>query len=201
MRRPTVRRTDPRLEIMTKAIERLVPGSTPAFLTVTITETLPGTAGHDGEPHKHSWSGPPADVAERQFTALYGRPRTESEASPLDPADINWMPLASWYPLRPGDLVHIHYEAGLAGVQAAFGETYIVGDAGTPGAPVPRLLSMVLLAHTLPDSTPEDDVKNLTGCYEAEACEDPLYAPWFEAKPHRLTIVRDGRVVHNGGAR
>ncbi|CBG73472.1 hypothetical protein SCAB_64691 [Streptomyces scabiei 87.22] len=186
---------------MTKAIESLVPGSTPAFLTVTVTETLPGTAGHDGQPHKHTWTGRPDEVAERQFTALYGRPRTETEVSPLDPAETDWMPSARWYPLRPGDLVHIHYEAGLAGVPAAFGETYIVGDAGTPGDPVPRLLSMVLLAHTLPDSTPEDDVKNLTGCYEAEAADDPLYAPWFEAKPHRLTIVRDGRVVHDGGAK
>ena len=56
-------------------------------------------------------------------------------------------------------------------------------------------------AHTLPDTTPEDDVKGMTGCYEAEACDDPLYTPWFEAGPQRLTIIRDGRVVHNGGAR
>ena len=212
--RPTVRRTDPRLEIMTEVIERLIPGAAPAQLTVTVTETLPGTVGHDGTPHKHTWTGRPDDVAEKVFTALYGRPRTEPEGSPLAQAEaasdlaaeaaiLNRaharLTTAPWHPLRPGDLVHIHYEP--AGDMAAFGETYIVGDAGEPGDRKPHLLSMVLLAHTLPDTTPEDDVKGMTGCYEAEACDDPLYTPWFEAGPQRLTIIRDGRVVHNGGAR
>ncbi|WP_190232705.1 hypothetical protein, partial [Streptomyces umbrinus] len=30
--------------------------------------------------------------------------------------------------------------------------------------------------------------------------EEPLYEAWFEAGPQRLTIVRDGRVVHDGAA-
>ncbi|MFM9594503.1 hypothetical protein ACKI1O_34585 [Streptomyces scabiei] len=186
---------DPSLGIIREAIERLIPGATPAFLTVQLTEK------HPARTAVRTWTDTPAVLAQRIHTPLFGRPRTEAEASPRDQAETEYMPSALWYPLRPGDLVHIHYEAGLAGVPVAFGETYIVGDAGTPGDPVPPLLSLVLLAHTLPDSTPEDDVKNLTGCYEAEACDDPLYTPWFEAKPHRLTIVRDGRVVHNGGAR
>jgi hypothetical protein len=182
-----LRSDDPSLDIIREAIEGLIPGATPAFLGLQLTEKYPARTA------VRTWTGPPAAAAERIHTALFGRPRSEEETE--------WMPSARWYPLRPGDLVHIHYEAGLAGVPDAFGETYIVGDAGGPGDPVPRLLSMVLLAHTLPDSTPEDDVKNLTGCYEAEASDDPLHNPWFEAKPHRLTIVRDGRVVHNGSAR
>lgn len=210
MRRPTVRRTDPRLQIITEAIERLIPGSTPAFLSVQLTETFP-LARRAG---KNTWTGTPAGVAERIFTALYGRPRTEPEQSPLAQADAasdiaaeaeilnrahTQLTTAPWHPLRPGDLVHIHYEA--SGSMTAFGETYIVGDAAEAGDPQPHLLSMVLLAHTLPDSTPEDDVKGMTGCYEAEASDDPLYNPWFEAGPQRLTIIRDGRVIHNGSAR
>lgn len=84
MRRPTVRRTDPRLQTIRETIERLVPGAVPAnvTVTVTVTETLPGTVGHDGEPHKHTWQGCPDALAEKLHTALYGRPRTQGEQSP-----------------------------------------------------------------------------------------------------------------------
>lgn len=215
MRRPTVRRTDPRLQIITEAIECLIPGSTPAFLSVQLTETFP-LARRAG---KNTWTGTPAGVAERIFTALYGRPREEAVASPLAQADDakrardlgteidvlttahNRLTSAPWYPVRPDDLVHVHYEHESAGPIPAFGETYIVGSAREPGDTAPGLLSMVLLAHTLPDSTPEDDVKGWTGVYEAEAHDDPIYDLWFEAGPQRLTIVRDGRVVHDGGAK
>lgn len=210
MRRPTVRRTDPRLQIIREAIERLIPGATPAFLSLQLTETFPLAR----RASTNTWTGTPAGAAERIFTALYGRPRTEPEASPLaqaaDAPDVvaeveilnrahAQLAAASWHPMRPGDLVHVHYEAG--GEMPAFGETYIVDDAAEPSDTPPGLMSMVLLAHTLPASTPEADVKGMTGHFEAEACDDPVYEAWFEAGPQRLTIVRDGRVVHNGGAR
>lgn len=97
---------------------------------------------------------------------------------------------APWYPVRPGDLVHVHYEA--AGEMGAFGETYIVGpeDGG--------LMGMRLLAHTLPEATPHAD--GMVGCFAVDAADCPIYELWFEAGPHRLTIVRDGRPVHVGGA-
>ena len=97
---------------------------------------------------------------------------------------------APWHPVRPGDLVHVHYEAG--GSSDAFGETYIVA-AGQHG-----FLSMQLLAHTLPEA---EDTAGLVGCFAVEDDPDPLMELWFEAGPHRLTIVRDGRPVHIGGAR
>ncbi|MEV4858954.1 hypothetical protein [Streptomyces ossamyceticus] len=278
-----MRRDDPRLAILRETLQRLIPGATPAFLTVTVTETLARPVNPDGTPHRNEWAGRPEDLAERLFTALYGRPRLAAaqawESGLLDvitgaltepqivgpevthdtdepvvhlhaaPRQGGWMttlrqlaaavhaavlgsvvedsPLtqaedahtrrdigamvdvlthadhqlthAPWYPARPGDLVHVHYEAG--GQAPAFGETYIVGDAREPGDADPGLLSMVLLAHTLTEETPEDDVKAWTGVYEVEAHDDPIYEPWFEAGPQRLTVVRDGRVVHNGGAR
>ncbi|MFJ9381855.1 hypothetical protein [Streptomyces sp. NPDC101455] len=97
---------------------------------------------------------------------------------------------APWHPVRPGDLVHVHYETG--GRSDAFGETYIVA-AGQHG-----FLSMQLLAHTLPEG---EDTAGLVGCFAVEDDPDPLMELWFEAGPHRLTIVRDGRPVHIGGAR
>lgn len=196
-------RRNANLQIITEAIQKLIPGATPAFLTVEVTETLPGT----GE-QKNTWSGRPEAVAEKVFTALYGRPDTTPPLSPLAQAedakrarDIQGeigalmagdrsLTSAPWYPARPGDLVHVHYEQ--AGEMAAFGETYIVGDAGD------GLLGMQLLAHTLPDVS---DNERMAGCFAVEAADCPLYEAWFEAGPHRLTIVRDGRPVHVGGAR
>jgi hypothetical protein len=200
-----VRRPDPRLSIIREAIESLTPGATPAFLNIKLTETFPLAPDRAGK----TWTGDPADVAARVFTALYGRPRTESEASPLAQAEDakrardlgaeigvltsahDRLTSAPWYPVRPGDLVHIHYEQG--GESPAFGETYIVsGDNGT--------LSMQLLAHTLPGSE-GDPAEYGVGCFAAEDTDDPLYTPWFEAGPQRLTIVRDGQVVHGTLAR
>ncbi|MDQ0829508.1 hypothetical protein QF032_001352 [Streptomyces achromogenes] len=204
MRRPVVHRRDPRLEIITEAIERLIPGATPAFLLVTVVEQLPGT----GETSVNTWSGKPEGLATKVFTALYGRPRTEEPPSPLARAEdarralglvgeINALTAADkaltsapWYPARPGDLVHLHYPQ--AGDFPEFGETYIVGDAGD------GLLSLQLLAHTLPAT---EDADGIVGCFASEASDQPLYELWFEAGPHLLTIVRDGRPVHAGGAR
>jgi hypothetical protein len=209
MHRPVVHRRDPRLEIITEAIERLIPRAVPAYLTVTVTETLPGTAGHDGEPHKHTWTGKPDGLAQHVFTALYGRPRAVEERSPLAQAEDakrrrsivdevsalvsagNALESAPWYPTRPWDLVHVHHPA--LGSTPVFGETYIVGDTGD------GLLSLQLLAHTLPGTVPYAD--EMVGHYAAEAADCPIYGPWFEAGSQRLTIVRDGRPVHVGGAR
>lgn len=201
-------RDDPSLEIIREAIERLIPSATPAFLGVQLTEKHPTRVA------VNTWTGTPAGLAERIHTALFGRPRTEAQGSPLVQAanapDVVTeveilnraharLTAAPWHPMRPGDLVHVHYEA--TPTMAAFGETYIVGDAAEPGDTPPGLMSMVLLAHTLPASTPEADVKAMTGHFEAEAADDPVYEAWFEAGPQRLAIVRDGRVVHNGSAR
>jgi hypothetical protein len=195
-------RRDPRLEIITEALQQLIPGATPAFLRVEVTETLPGA----GEP-RHTWTGTPAAVADRIFTRLYGRPGTPEQLSPLAQAedakrrrDIVGevgalmaagadLESAPWYPVRPGDLVHVHYEAG--GLSDAFGETYLVA-AGAAG-----FLSMQLLAHTLPET---EDTAGLVGCFAVEDDPAPLMELWFEAGPHRLTIIRDGRPVHIGGA-
>lgn len=204
-----LRSDDPSLEIIREAIERLIPGATPAYLGLQLTEKHPARVA------VNTWTGTPAAAAERIHTALFGRPRTEAQQlSPLAQAEDakrrrdlggelgaltsahDRLTSAPWYPVRPGDLVHVHYEAGLAGVPAAFGETYVIGPSDTPG-----LLSMVLLAHTLPDTTPQDDVEGMTGCFEVEDHDDPIYDLWFEGGPQRLTVVRDGRVVHNGGAR
>lgn len=103
----------------------------------------------------------------------------------------NALESAPWYPCRRGDVVLVHYEA--VSTFPAFGETYVVDDAGD------GLLSMKLLAHSLPEGT--EHAESMTGCFEAEAADCPVYELWFEAGPHRLTIVRDGRPVHLGGAR
>lgn len=209
-------RRDPRLEIITEAVERLIPGATPAFLTVTVTETLPGTRGHDGEPHKHAWTGRPEGLAVKVFTALYGRPGavgdSVEERSPLARAedakrrrDLGGeidalmtagaaLESAPWYPCRRGDVVLVHHPAvGDVPLRPAWGETYVVDDAGD------GLMSMKLVAHSLPDSVEYAD--GMTGCYAVEAADCPIYEAWFEAGAHLLTIVRDGRPVHTGGAR
>lgn len=197
-------RRSAKLQIITEAIERLVPRSVPAHLRVEVVviEELPGP----GE-RKNTWSGTPAGFAERIATALYGRPSAAGAAvSPLAQAEDakrrrdlageldalieggRSLESSPWYPLRPGDLVHIAYEQ--AGEMPPFGETYLIADAGD------GLASMQLLAHTAQGTA--EEIAGMVGCYAAEAAEIPLCEAWFEAGPHRLTIVRHGRVVHNG---
>ncbi|MFJ1664836.1 hypothetical protein ACIOK4_00315 [Streptomyces bottropensis] len=281
-----MRRDDPRLEIIREAIERLIPGASPADLHVYVSERLEFPQAVRDSQSWHTWTGRPDGLAETIFTALFGRPRERAEAPPRatlsrtealkaitrvlkqpvddvaaadliygrslahveDPeqAPPPWAmqvdvlalriagalpltddagersPLAQaedakrrrdlvgelgvlmsagrdlesspWYPCRPGDLVHVHYEAvGDVPLVPAFGETYVVGDAGD------GLMSMMLLAHTLADGT--EHAESMVGCAAVEAADCPVYDLWFEGGPHRLTIVRDGRVVHNGGAR
>lgn len=158
------------------------------------------------------WVSDAHELAVHVFTRLYGRPDTTVADSPLAQATTarrqgdtegeitalmnagTELGTAPWYPARPGDLVHVHYEQ--AGDFPAYGETYIVAAAGGPGE---GLLSMQLLAHTCP--LMDDQVEESVGFFAVDAHEDPLYEPWFEAGPQRLTIVRDGRPVHVGGAR
>lgn len=194
-------RRDVRLEIITEAIERLIPGATPAFLTVEVTETLPAT----GE-QTNTWSGRPDGLAEHIFTRLYGRPGTPEQLSPLAQAEDakrrrdlvgelgaltsagRELESAPWYPLRSGDLVLVHYEA--TPTLPAYGETYVIGDVGG------GLKSMQLISHTY-----DGELDGMVGHCAVEAADCPIYEAWFEAGPHRLTIVRDGQVVHDGGRR
>jgi hypothetical protein len=153
------------------------------------------------------WAGEPHDIALHIVTRLYGEQKGEP-LSPLAQAedakrarDIHGeidalmaggrsLKSAPWHPLRNGDLVHVHYEA--AGEMPAFGETYAV----EPRDGFPRDLQLCLIHHT---AAKEHD--DMAGVFAPGPIEEPLYEAWFEAGPHRLTIVRDGRPVHVGGAR
>lgn len=206
-------RREQRLKTIAGAIERLIPGAIPAYLAVKVTDTLPGAMGQDSEPHTHAWNGSPVGLAERILTAQEQeearRPDTGGgQLSPLAQAEgakrardlvgevgalmdgYAQLTTASWYPARPGDLVHVHYEAG--GLSDAFGETYLI-SAGAHG-----FLSMRLLAHTCPG---EEDGVPVVGCFAVDDDPDPIVELWMEAGPHRLTVVRDGRPVHIGEAR
>ena len=200
-----MRRLDPRLSIITKTIENLIPGATPAFLNVKVTETFPNAATSS----EHTWTGDPAAVAERIFTALYGRP-VAAGPSPLAQSDRakahgdigamvealthadHQLTHAPWYPARPGDLVHIHYEA--TEHLQAFGETYVVSAADH------GLMDLRLLAHTCPDQD-ATAFEGMVGTFAVEASDDPLYTPWFEAGPACIAVIRDGQVVHGAPAR
>lgn len=192
------------LQIITEALQKMGP-HVPA---TRIWGRAPGATA-DMAAEGNVWAGDVHDVAVHIVTRLFGRPDTAEPVSPLAQAedakrrrDIEGeigalmaagrdLESAPWQPSRPGDLVHIHYEQ--AGDFPAFGETYIVSDAGG------GLLGMQLLAHTC--HLMEDELDGAVGCFAVEASDQPLYEAWFEAGPHRLTIVRDGRPVHLGGAR
>jgi hypothetical protein len=91
---------------------------------------------------------------------------------------------APWYPPRAGDQVYIRYSD--AGARPEVGETYVV-DAGPEG------LVLRLLSHTLPEDA-------VVGYYAPGLPGEPLREIWATAGPARLTIVRDYRMVHEGGA-
>jgi hypothetical protein len=92
-----------------------------------------------------------------------------------------------WYPPRPGDVVHVHYEA--VGDSPASGDTYVIQHNG----PGDEWMDLTPLTNTAP---PQEG-----GGYFAVTCDpDPLFQVWMEAGPHRITVVRDGVVVHNGPA-
>lgn len=202
-----MRRIDSRLQTITETLRKPLPEVASADLITGqhVSRFDPSVnAGEAPAP----WSMQVDMLARRIFTALYGRPQTGEQQSPLERAEDakrardlgaeiaalqqghTDLTSAPWYPVRPGDLVHVHYEAG--GMLDAFGETYRIA-AGSDG-----FLSMQLLCHTLPDT---EDPEGMVGCYAVDDDPDPLMELWFEAGPHRLTIVRDGQVVHDGGRR
>lgn len=196
------RSTAGRTMLIACALRDLIPGADPACLSVEVKETLSVTGCVS-----NTWSGTPDGLAERIAAAVWGD--AGQEASPLAQAEDAKrardlvgevgilmsagadLESAPWHPVRPGDLVHVHYET--AGTAGTFGETYMVA-AGQHG-----FLSMQLLAHTLPEGT--EFLDGMVGNFAVEDDPDPLMELWFEAGPHRLTIVRDGRPVHIGGAR
>jgi hypothetical protein len=172
-----------------------------AATTVTVTHT---TRVVGAPPLEDTWTGSPVGVAERIAEALYGRGNELPPRSPLHAADNAKrardlggelgalqdghaaLTSAPWYPARPGDLVHVHYEG--TPNSPAWGETYLVGQAEH------GMLSLQPIASTLPDTEWSG-----AGCYATEDSDDPLADMWMEAGPDRLTIVRDGRPVHIGG--
>ncbi|MFD3483810.1 hypothetical protein [Streptomyces sp. NPDC058665] len=136
---------------------------------------------------------------------LFGAPGTASaESSPLARAedakrrrDIGGeigalrsgeraLKTAPWYPSRAGDLVHVHYE-GIGDIRA-WGETYVV----EPEPGFADSLRLRLLHHTA-----KGDAATMAGVWATNSGDpDPLFDMWFEAGPARITVVRDGRVMH-----
>ncbi|WP_406262520.1 hypothetical protein OIA45_39635 [Streptomyces chartreusis] len=194
-------RRDPRLETITQVLR--LPRVRRPFVGRELREPVLRLEGGRNE-----WSASVPQVAEAIYTALYGRPDTTPQPSPVQQADDAKrrrdiageigalmsghaaLTSAPWYPARPGDLVHVHYEAAVA----VFGETYLVAPGFADG-----FLSMQLLCHTLPADT--EFLAGMVGCFAVDDDPDPLAGLWTEAGPQRLTIVRDGRPVHIGGAR
>ncbi|XUL91026.1 hypothetical protein ACQ86D_33995 [Streptomyces galilaeus] len=193
------------LQIITEALAKMGP-HVPA---TRIWGRAPSATG-DMATEGNVWAGDVHDVAVHIATALYGRPAVEDQPlSPLAEADDAKrrrdlgaevgalmagharLTSAAWYPARPGDLVLIAYEQ--AGEFPTFGEAYAVEAGQSEG-----MLSLRLLHASANDGQPIDGV---AGVFAVDDHPDPLAEPWMEAGPHRLTIVRDGRLVHVGGAR
>lgn len=194
-------RRDADLAIITEALRKPFPGSHAA-------DIIYGRAVVDSpEDSPAPWAMEVGMLARRIHTALYGSPGAGDMRSPLEQAEDakrardlggelgaltaaeQALTSAPWYPARHGDIVHIHYEQ--AGTVNPAGETYLVEVIEGQGLFKLRLLC---------DSHADPDVGG-AGAFEAEAADDPLYELWFEAGPRLLTVVRDGRVVHDGGAR
>ncbi|MER0485093.1 hypothetical protein ABR737_43385 [Streptomyces sp. Edi2] len=97
---------------------------------------------------------------------------------------------APWYPSRVGDLIQVTYEP--CGTVEGFREVYrVIDDPNTPEAK-----TLELVTHT---SKRED---GFFGAFAGEPSygpeSDPLETAWMEAGPDRLSITRDGEVVHQG---
>ncbi|MEU0938982.1 hypothetical protein [Embleya sp. NPDC005971] len=93
---------------------------------------------------------------------------------------------AEWYPARIGDVLTIRYAAG--GSVPACEETYEVvkGEFGE--------LTLTLRSHTFPKW-----FAGSAGAYARECTpDDPFFGPWMEAGPRKMTIARNGTVVHGG---
>ncbi|MFG1873360.1 hypothetical protein ACGFIV_00805 [Sphaerisporangium sp. NPDC049003] len=189
------RRPDPRLRIITEALSK--PGADHSPATI-----LRGLSPLD-EYHV-AWDIDVRELARHVYTKLYGRPA--SEASPLEQAEdakrardlgaeigaltsgYEELTSALWYPAQEGDIVHIGHEP-LADHLPPFGETYLVYDDKEKGGLVLRLIAWTGTEHAA------------SRYYAPGMVGDPLMEPWMEAGPGALTVVRDGRVVHDGAAR
>ncbi|MEY9837072.1 hypothetical protein [Streptacidiphilus sp. EB103A] len=194
------------LDTIRRALDGLIPGAVSANLKVKVTETLHEHP--DGVQSFHTWEGPSTAVAERVFTALYGQAGPDlAPSSPVEQAaaaksarDLGGeigalmagaddLANQAWYPPRPGDLIHLAYEGSLG--LTAHGETYAVTQTAETSA---DFMDMSLLHSSYPDSP-------FAGCYAVSMDPDPLMEMWMEAGSYRLTVVRDGVVVHNGPTR
>lgn len=196
-------RRDVQLAIITETLRQPVPGGAPANLIRGL------SYGDSPEDVTAPWAMEVGMLARRIHTALYGRPDAGDMRSPLEQAEDakrardlggelgalmagdEALTSAAWYPARHGDLVHVHYEQ--AGTIPPVGETYLV-EAIDDNEGLFKL-RLLCSSHT------DDDADTGVAAFEADAADDPLYELWFEAGPQRLTVVRDGRVVHDGGAR
>ncbi|MFD7533786.1 hypothetical protein ACFV8E_40320 [Streptomyces sp. NPDC059849] len=92
---------------------------------------------------------------------------------------------AAWYPSRPGDRLMVTREA--TGQSPRTTELYEVTEDGGDG-----------MELCLVDVTPE----GASGGWYAGPPEmygaDPVETPWMEAGPDRLTVTREGVIVHQG---
>ncbi|MFF8618542.1 hypothetical protein [Streptomyces sp. NPDC015350] len=93
---------------------------------------------------------------------------------------------APWYPSRPGDQLMVTLEA--AGRSPRTTELYEVveGESGSG------------LALRLVEITPEDAAGGWYAGPPEVYGADPVETPWMEAGPDRLTLTRDGVIVHQG---
>ncbi|MFC1410463.1 hypothetical protein ACEZCY_14475 [Streptacidiphilus sp. N1-12] len=97
-----------------------------------------------------------------------------------------------WYPPRAGDQITVHYEA--TDHLAAFGETYAL-DRLQPSHPqVSRETFALRLVHHTAAQHFE------AGLFAPGPTTETLTEIWAEAGADRITVLRDGVVVHNGPA-
>ncbi|WP_067171131.1 hypothetical protein [Microtetraspora niveoalba] len=197
LRSTPARRPDPRLRIITEALRQPVPNVAPAdLITGSNISRFDDNVAHAPAP----WAMQVDMLANRIYTALFGRPGEET--SPLEQAEVakrrrdlggevaalmlgqRALEQAPWYPARPGDVMHVHYEA--TGLLPECGETYVVEHSDAEGGLILRLV------HYSPEMAYPG------GCFAPGLVDDPLMEAWIEVGPHRLTLVRDGRVVHAG---
>lgn len=93
---------------------------------------------------------------------------------------------APWYPAQVGDRLLVTYEE--TEQDPRWTETYEVIEDATDG----RVLRHV--DHTAPDAS---SAGWFAGPPELHG-SDPFETPWMEAGPDRLTVTRQGEVVHQG---
>ncbi|MEU8893934.1 hypothetical protein [Streptomyces sp. NPDC048442] len=96
---------------------------------------------------------------------------------------------APWAPTRSGDRLVVAFEA--VGDNPGFTETYEVISSGLEHWPEQTELRLV--GHT----APHDQVGFYAGS-PALSGGDAIETVWMEAGPDRLTVLREGKVLHQG---